>query len=133
MKKLSSPFLDRIDMYVSVPNLPFEEFRNAENESSKEIRERVIKAREIQKRRYKNMGIYTNSCINTTLLKTYCKLDIEEEYFLESMFKKYSLSGRAYSRILKLSRTIADLSGKDKIEKMHLIEAFSYRNFLKEE
>ncbi|WP_142414374.1 hypothetical protein [Hathewaya massiliensis] len=120
-------------MYVSVPNLSFNKFRDSHNESSKIIKERVLIAREIQKRRFKDNKIYTNASISSPLLKKYCKLNIKEEEFLESMFKKYSLSGRAYIRILKISRTIADLQGKENIDKQDLIEAFSYRNFLKED
>lgn len=133
LNKLSAPFLDRIDMYVSVPNLSFNKFRHSHNESSKTIKERVLRAREIQKRRFKDNKIYTNSSISSSLLKRYCKLNIEEEKFLEKMFQKYSLSGRAYIRILKISRTIADLQGKENIDKQDLMEAFSYRNFLKED
>lgn len=132
LNKLSAPFLDRIDMYVSVPNLPFNKFKNSNSESSKSIKERVLRAREIQKVRFKDKGIYTNSSITSSILKESCKLKLEDEEFLEIMFQKYSLSGRAYTKILKISRTIADLRGKENIEKQDLIEAFSYRNFLKE-
>jgi len=128
--RLSGPLLDRIDLQIHVPRLKDEELLNHSPapEGSKEIRERVIKARSIQVRRFKNDGITTNSQMTPKLVKKYCKLDNDSEQLLRSAIARFNLSGRAYDRILKLSRTIADLDNKENIEVNHIAEAVQYRN-----
>ncbi len=130
--KISGPLLDRIDIQIEVPRLKTEELinKNFESESSEKIRERVIKAREIQNLRYKDYGIYTNSELTPKLIKDFCKLDNDCEDFLKTAGKKFNLSGRGYDRILKLSRTIADLNNSKEINYNHISQALQYRNFL---
>ena len=121
--------LDRIDLHIDVPRLSAEELVNMKpsGETSKQIRERVIKARKIQKERYKNDGILTNSQLTPKLVKKYCVLDDKSKELLKMAVAKFNLSGRSYDRILKLSRTIADISGSENIESSHIAQALQYR------
>lgn len=127
--KLSGPLLDRIDLQVDVPRLTSEELlnTNSDAEDSASIRKRVIKAREIQLKRYKNEGILTNSELTSKLVKKYCKIDTHTAEILKVAVVKYQLSGRKYDRILKLARTIADLAGSENIQQIHLMQALQYR------
>ena len=130
--KLSGPLLDRIDLVINVPRLTTEELINSniEAESSSVIRERVIKARKIQANRYKNDGILTNSELTSELIKKYCKLDEKSEQILKLAAQKYQLSGRRYNRILKIARTIADLSESENIISTHINQALQYKETL---
>lgn len=105
---------------------------NSNNENSKTIRKRVEKARKIQRQRFKNEGIYCNAQMNIKLLKKYCKLDKDTNSIMEKIYMKFNLSTRSYSRIIKVSRSIADLKGNKKILKEDLIEALQYRRFIEE-
>ena len=96
-------------------------------EPSREIKKRVNKAREIQLNRFKDSNIYSNAKMNEKEFKQYCNLDKDSSDLLELAFKKLNLSARAYNRILKVARTIADLDGKENIEKQHVMEAIQYR------
>ena len=127
--KLSGPLLDRIDLIINVPRLTTDELinTNTEAEPSEKIRERVIKAREIQAKRYRKEGIFTNSELNAKQIKIFCKTDEKTTDFLKVAAQKFQLSGRKYSRILKLARTIADLDGKDDISLEHVTQALQYR------
>src|SRR5574344_1654616 len=127
--RLSGPLLDRIDLIITVPRLSTEELMNIKEESepSHKIRERIIKARKKQVKRYKNDGIFSNSELNNKLIKKYCSLDKSSLEILETAAKKYQLSGRKYNRILKLARTIADLDGSENIKQEHLFEAIQYK------
>ena len=127
--KLSGPLLDRIDIQIDVPRLTTEELLNTKEsaESSSQIRERVIRARKIQKDRYKNEGILTNSQLNSKLVKKYCQTDDASKEVLKIAIQKYQLSGRRYDRILKLSRTIADLDNSEEITSKHITQALQYR------
>lgn len=127
--KLSGPLLDRIDLIVNVPRLTTDELMNSktEAESSEQIRKRVINARKIQAKRYENEGIITNSELNNKQIKVYCKLDSTSTEFLKTAAQKYQLSGRKYTRILKLARTIADLEASENIKLEHLAQALQYR------
>ena len=127
--KLSGPLLDRIDLNINVSKLSTTDLVNIneEAESSEEIRERVIKARKIQAERYKNEGIFTNAELNAKQLKKYCKLDEKSEKLLTAAAIKYGLSGRKFSRILKLARTIADLAGEENITSNHISQALQFR------
>ena len=129
LSRISGPLLDRIDLQVDVVRLTTDELMNMKpaDEGSKEIRERVIKARKIQAERYKNDGILTNSELNTKLIRKYCKLTPDCEVIMKTAIVKYGLSGRKYDRILKLSRTIADLDGATDIQSIHLMQALQYR------
>ena len=127
--KLSGPLLDRIDLIINVPRLTTDELinTNTEAEPSAKIRDRVIKAREIQAKRYEKEGIFTNSELNPKQIKIYCKTDKKTTDFLKIASQKFQLSGRKYSRILKLARTIADLDGKNDIALEHITQALQYR------
>jgi len=132
LAKLSGPLLDRIDLQIEVPRLTSEELLNSttQEESSAEIRKRVINARKIQAERYKNDDILTNSELTPKLIKKYCKIDKTCEEIFKVAIVKYQLSGRRYDRILKLARTIADLENSQEIKQNHLMQALQYRTFL---
>lgn len=129
LSKLSGPLLDRIDLQVEVPRLTTDELLNnsIKEETSSEIRNRVIKARKIQLERYKDDGILTNSELTPKLVKKYCKIDKDGENLFKTAIVKYQLSGRRYDRVLKLARTIADLDGSENIKLQHLMQALQYR------
>lgn len=128
--KLSGPLLDRIDIQIEVPRLKEEELLNysKQGESSENVRKRVIKSRSVQVKRFKEDNIISNSQMTPKLIKKYCKLAPECENLLKNAINKFNLSARAYDRILKLSRTIADLDGKEHIEPKHIAESVQYRN-----
>ncbi|MBC8060457.1 MAG: YifB family Mg chelatase-like AAA ATPase [Clostridiaceae bacterium] len=131
LKKLSGPFMDRMDIFVSVKGITFEEInKEHKNKSSKEIKTRVERARRIQKNRFSKEGIKFNSEMNEAHLKKYCILNVETTELMARIYKMYDLSTRAYSRILKVSRTIADLEGRENIDKVDLMEALNYRRFV---
>ena len=129
LSKLSGPLLDRIDLQIDVPRLTSDELlnSNSQEESSSQIRARVIKARKIQLERYKNEGILTNSELTPKLIKKYCPLDEKCQELIKIASVKYQLSGRRYDRVLKLARTIADLSDSKEISQTHLMQALQYR------
>ncbi len=128
LSKVSGPLLDRIDLHIEVDSINYEELSHYElEEPSREIKKRVNKAREIQLNRFKDSNIYSNAKMNEKEFKQYCKLDKDSNDLLELAFKKLNLSARAYNRILKVARTIADLDGKENIEKQHVMEAIQYR------
>ncbi len=128
MSKISGPLLDRIDIYVKVDNIEYGEFRQKkEGESSVEVRARVERARDIQRARLLEYGIYTNSQMNNALIKKFCAIDSESENFLAMVFKKNGLSPRSATRILKTARTIADLEGRENISYDDLAEAIQYK------
>lgn len=131
LAKLSGPLLDRIDIQVEVPRLTPAELLNstAKEETSAEIRQRVIKAREIQLERYKDENILTNSELTSKLIKKYCKIDEKSQAMLKIAIVKYQLSGRRYDRILKLARTIADLENSADISQTHIMQALQFKMF----
>lgn len=130
LNKVSGPLLDRIDLHVEVVPVSFSELASRqESESSASIRERVMKARAIQSERFKEYpGIYANAMMNSKLLKQVCVLDTASSKLLKVAMEKLNLSARAYDRILKVSRTIADLAGKENILAEHVAEAIQYRS-----
>ncbi len=127
--RLSGPLLDRIDLQINVPRLTPEELLLSKEteECSADIRKRVVNARKIQLQRYKNESILTNSELTSELIKKYCKLDEKSQTILKAAILKYQLSGRRYDRILKLSRTIADLDNSMDITAVHITQALQYR------
>jgi len=127
LSKLSGPLLDRIDMHIEVDNVTYEDIKGAIGEDSNSIRERVNSAHVIQTTRYKNKGILRNSALTNEMLEIYCKLDDKSELLIKKAFDKLGLSVRAYTRILKVARTIADLSNSENIQFAHITEALSYR------
>ncbi len=129
LNKMSGPFLDRIDLQVEVNEVEYEKINNKiVMETSKEIKERVSKAREIQIKRYKNEKINYNSELTHDLINKYCKLDFEGKKLMEKTFEKLNLSIRGYYKIIKVARTIADLAERENISKFHLAEAIQYRS-----
>lgn len=134
LNKISGPLLDRIDIHIEVTPVPFRELSNIGTaEKSKDIRNRVIKAREIQEERYKDhKGIHCNAQINSKLLREVCKIDNVGSQLLKTAMERLDLSARAYDRILKVSRTIADLENCQDIKPEHLAEAILYRSLDRE-
>jgi magnesium chelatase family protein len=134
LNKISGPLLDRIDIHIEVTPVPFRELSELKSsEKSEKIRERVIKAREIQENRYKdNDGIYCNAQINSRILREVCRIDNAGSLLLKTAMERLDLSARAYDRILKVSRTIADLDGSVDIKTEHLAEAIHYRSLDRE-
>ncbi|MCR4773432.1 MAG: YifB family Mg chelatase-like AAA ATPase [Prevotella sp.] len=130
MNKISGPLLDRIDIQVEITPVPFKDISQArEGEKSEVIRKRVIAARKIQEERYKeSKGVYCNAQMSERMIHQYAEPDKAGLDLLKMAMEKFSLSARAYSRILKVARTIADLDGSEKVEARHLAEAISYRN-----
>ena len=127
--QISGPLLDRIDLHIEVKPVEYKKISSDEKEeSSKTIRERVNKAREIQLKRYEKLNIYSNSELTPALIEKFCKLDVSCKKVLKKAFEALDLSGRAYGRILKVARTIADLDGKENIEQSHILEAIQYRS-----
>lgn len=128
-KKLSGPLLDRIDIQLEVPRLKAEELSAMPaGESSKDIRGRVLAARKIQTKRFAGSGVYSNARMTPRQIKEHCRLDREAETLLKSAIVHLKLSGRAYDKVLKLARTIADLAGAEVIQASHIAEATQYRS-----
>ena len=128
-KKISGPLLDRIDIQIEVPAVNYDEISSLEQaESSQNIRKRVIRAREIQKKRYEGEGILTNAELTAPLVKKYCPLTSDAEAMLKQAFSVLGLTARGYDKIIKVARTIADLEEAEQIEMHHLAEAISYRD-----
>ena len=129
MNKISGPLLDRIDIQIEVTPVAYEKLDStASLETSCKIRKRVNMARTRQIERYASYGIFSNSELTPSLIDKYCILDESSKQLLQNALQKLNLSARAYHRILKVARTIADLDEKDKIEVKHVAEAIQYRN-----
>ena len=130
MNKISGPLLDRIDLHVEVPVVPFGQLSQMKpGENSSIIRERVIKARQMQEQRFANdKGIYCNAQMTERMLHQYAEPDASSLDMLRLAMERLSLSARAYSRILKVARTIADLDGSENIQSQHIAEAIGYRS-----
>ncbi|MEE1047214.1 MAG: YifB family Mg chelatase-like AAA ATPase [Clostridia bacterium] len=129
LAKISGPLLDRIDLHIEVPAVDYECLGSKrKSESSAEIKKRVDAAREIQLKRYAGTGIYSNSTLSSSMMDEVCELDAEGSEMLKNAYEVLGLSARAHNRILKVSRTIADLAGSEKILKSHIAEAIRYRS-----
>lgn len=128
--KISGPLLDRIDIHIEVTPVAYNDLEtdNSNSESSREIRERVNKARMFQLERYKNDDIFSNSQLSAKNINRYCKLDFKSKKLIKEAFERLGLSARAYNKVLKVARTIADLEGKEEIQYHHLAEAIQYRS-----
>jgi len=128
-KRVSGPILDRIDLHVEVPAVKHEKLTGEEKagESSQVVRERVQTARERQQQRFAGTSLTCNAEMTARNIKKYCSLDLEEQNFLRQAAVQMNLSARAYHRILKVARTIADLAGEPNIKTSHLAEALQYR------
>ena len=129
MHRISGPLLDRIDIHVDIPAVKYKELvDNQDAESSSAVKLRVEKARKIQQQRFKETKIFYNARMNTKFIKKYCVLDEKAKELLELAMAELGFSARAYDKILKISRTIADLEGCEIILKAHISEAIQYRN-----
>lgn len=126
--KISGPLLDRIDIYIEVPAVPYSELTGSRRgENSESIRKRVIAARDIQKKRFDGLSIYCNSQMSSREIRLFCKLNDQCKNFITGAIQKLGLSARAYHRIIKIARTIADLNGNIEISIPDLAEAIQYR------
>ncbi|MDG1475764.1 MAG: YifB family Mg chelatase-like AAA ATPase [Vicingaceae bacterium] len=134
LNKISGPLLDRIDLHVEVTPVSFNELSTkAAGETSNEIRGRVIDARKVQEKRFeKNNGVHANAQISSKILKEICEIDQEGKDLLKKAMDRLGLSARAYDRILKVARTIADLEKSESIKTNHLAEAIQYRSLDRE-
>lgn len=129
LNRISGPLLDRIDLQIEVTPVPLDDLQTRQTpESSSEIRQRVIAAREIQTRRFADSGMHTNAMMNSRQLREFCALDDASARLLRQAMERLELSARAYDRILKVARTIADLAGNVSIEPGHIAEAIRYRS-----
>ena len=127
--KISGPLMDRIDIHVEVPAVAYRDLTaSANEESSAQIRERVTQARTVQSNRFRRSRIHCNAQMNTRQIKAYCAIDADCRQLLESAIATLALSARAYHRILKIARTLADISGKESIREEHIAEAIQYRS-----
>ncbi len=126
--RISGPLLDRIDIQIEVPPVTIRELSmETDEETSEAMRQRVIAARKIQDARFQGKPIYANAQMPTRSIKKYCATSDSAKQLLERAVEKFGLSPRAYHRILKVARTIADLEGKEHVEEPHLAEAIQYR------
>lgn len=127
-RKISGPILDRIDLWIHMPNIAYEKLEDeSKTEKSNSIKKRVTRARDVQRKRFTNNAISTNSQMNVRDIKKYAPLGIEEKKILAGAAERLDLSARAYHRIIKVARTIADIAGSKEIKKEHLLEALQFR------
>jgi magnesium chelatase family protein len=126
--KISGPLMDRIDIHIEVPAVKYRDLASCDSgDSSRDIKKRIDSARRIQLERFKGMKIYCNAQMTNRHIKKYCQIDDASQKLLEMAIDKFGLSARAYTRILKVARTIADLEGQENIQPAHLSEAIQYR------
>ena len=129
LNRISGPLLDRMDLYVEADHVEYNKLESNEVlETSTQIRKRVNQARKLQRERYRSDNIFTNAELTPKLLQKFCQLDWKSKKILEAAFHKLTLSARAYERILKVARTIADLEGEENIQEVHIAEAIQYRS-----
>ena len=129
VNKISGPMLDRIDLHFEVKPVEYEKISSSnQNETSKQIKERVDKARMLQLERYKDLGILCNAELDSNLMNKFCKLDEKSQEIMGKAFSKFGLSARAHDKILKIARTIADLDNSKEIQYKHIAEAIQYRS-----
>jgi len=127
--RISGPLMDRIDIHVDVPSVPFKDLTGVnQGQCSSDIHQRVIAARKTQEKRLRKTKIHTNAMMNTRQIRRFCQIDEKSNALLEMAMEKFGLSARALSRILKISRTIADLAGSQDIDQVHIAEAIQYRS-----
>jgi magnesium chelatase family protein len=128
VSKISGPLLDRIDIHIDVPAVKFKELAgDDQGEASEQIRGRVVSARRVQLERFKGERVFCNAQMTSRLIRKHCAIDSLSKTLLENSITRLGLSARAYDRILKVSRTLADLQGKERIDAEHVSEAIQYR------
>ena len=128
LARVSGPLLDRIDLHIQVPAVKYKELaEDGKSEESAVVRERILSARHKQCKRLEAFGIYCNAQMTPRTLRRFCKLDSESEKQMENAITRLGLSARAYDRILRVSRTMADLENTDSIQGRHVAEAIQYR------
>jgi magnesium chelatase family protein len=128
LARVSGPLLDRIDLHIQVPTVKYKELVQDEKaEESNVVRQRILAARAIQRKRLEPFRIYCNAQMTPRTLRRFCKLDTESEKQMENAITRLGLSARAYDRILRVSRTMADLEMSEKIQACHVAEAIQYR------
>jgi magnesium chelatase family protein len=134
LSKISGPLLDRIDIHIEIVPVPFEKLSELrESENSEMVRERVMKARQIQEQRFKDIdGVYCNAQMSSKQMRTFAEIDKASSELLKNAMQRLNLSARAYDRIIKVARTIADLDESDTILSNHIAEAINYRNLDRE-
>lgn len=133
LSRISGPLLDRIDIQCEIAAVPYEKLKDMQpGESSATMRERVLRARQIQQERFRGTGIHCNAQMTPKMVREYCPINAEGDRILSYTMTKLGLSARAYDRVLKVARTIADLNGEKDIQPMHLMEALSYRSLDRE-
>jgi magnesium chelatase family protein len=129
LTRISGPLLDRIDIHVDVPEVKYRDLAQEDSaEDSACIRARVLKAREIQLERFRGKSIFCNAQMQPRWIRKYCRLQADAQKLLEQAITRLGLSARAYDRILKVSRTIADLDGSEQLERRYVAEAIQYRS-----
>jgi len=129
MSKISGPLLDRIDLHLEVPSLPSSDLlENTEIETSKKIKERIVEARTRQQQRFTQTAIIANSHMNHRQIKEFCALDSNGKKLLKMAIDELGFSARAYDKVLKVARTIADLAKEESISSSHIAEAIQYRS-----
>ncbi|MFH1227606.1 MAG: ATP-binding protein [Planctomycetota bacterium] len=129
LSRISGPLLDRIDIHIEVPAIAYRDLANKqEGTSSSGMKDSVVRARLTQAKRFKNDGITANSRMSAKLIKKYCQLDEESEALIKQAIDELGLSARAYSRIIKVARTIADMDNSIDIQVQHISEAIQYRS-----
>jgi magnesium chelatase family protein len=128
LNKISGPLLDRIDLHIEVESIPADELASpAEEEASAAVRARVEEARDVQRKRYDGQGIACNARLDARTLSVNCPMTKEAKRLLKDASEALGFSNRAYTRVVKVARTIADLSGGGEIEQAHIAEAVQYR------
>jgi magnesium chelatase family protein len=128
-RKISGPLLDRIDIMVEMPAVTYEDLNEMEmGEPSSKIKERVLMAHKIQLERYQKEGIFFNAQLSAAQIEKFCSLGAKEKEVLRNAFERMDLSARAYHKILKVARTVADLAGSEEITLPHLAEVLQYRS-----
>ena len=133
MSHISGPLMDRIDIHIEVVPVSIADMSSEERgETSREIRERVVRARNIQLRRFEGLDIHCNAMMNSSMLRHFAPLSKECSALLEVAMARLNLSARAYDRIIKVARTIADIDGKESIEPSHISEAIGFRSLDRE-
>ena len=132
--KISGPLLDRMDIQVEVPQVPFEDLSKPRlAESSAVIRERVVGARQVQEQRFQGQGLFANGAMGAEQIRQFCRIDKKTEHLLAQLMDRFKFSARAYASILKVARTIADLAGEEKIAEVHILEAVQYKALERDE